>query len=74
MADERLLLYWRSASIVASRCDNVSSRSSAISFSAYQNASSTLTLVLWPAMTIERLVTGDFIAHLPARNGTPSVI
>ena len=35
----------------------------------FQNASSRLTLVLWPAMTIERLMTGDFIAHLPFRSG-----
>src|SRR5262249_34461761 len=33
----------------------------AISFSPFQNASSRLTLVLWPAITIERLTTGDFI-------------
>jgi hypothetical protein len=34
-----------------------------------QNASSRLTLVLWPAMTIDRLMTGDFIARLPFRSG-----
>jgi hypothetical protein len=34
-----------------------------------QNASSRLTLVLWPAMTIDRLITGDFIARLPFRSG-----
>src|SRR6516165_10829279 len=37
-------------------------RACAISLSAVQNASSMLTLVLWPAMMIERLITGDFIA------------
>src|ERR1700681_3619129 len=41
--------------------DNVKSRFAAISFSPVQNASSKLTLVLCPAMTIERLTTGDFI-------------
>src|SRR5262252_6454461 len=41
--------------------DKVRSRFEAISFSPVQNASSRLTLVLCPAMTIERLTTGDFI-------------
>src|SRR5580700_7592743 len=41
--------------------DNVKSRLAAISFNPVQNASSRLTLVLCPAMTIERLTTGDFI-------------
>src|SRR5262249_11232853 len=41
------------------------SRSPAISFSPFQKASSRLTLVLCPAMTIERLTTGDFIDRLP---------
>jgi len=36
-------------------------RAIAMSFSPFQNASSRLTLVLWPAITIERLTTGDFI-------------
>ena len=40
------------------------SRSSAISFRPFQNASSRLTLVLWPAITMERLITGDFIDGL----------
>ena len=31
---------------------------------AFQNASSRLTLVLWPAITIERLTAGDFIGGL----------
>src|SRR5450756_1339918 len=33
----------------------------AISFRPFQNASSRLTLVLWPIITIDRLTTGDFI-------------
>src|SRR5262245_37811812 len=41
--------------------DKVKSRFAAISFSPVQNASSKLTLVLCPAITIERLTTGDFI-------------
>src|SRR6516225_3253925 len=41
--------------------DKVRSRLAAISFNPVQNASSRLTLVLCPAMTIERLTTGDFI-------------
>jgi len=41
--------------------DKVKSRLAAISFNPIQNASSKLTLVLCPAMTIERLTTGDFI-------------
>src|SRR5260370_28924646 len=45
--------------------DKVRSRPIAISLSPLQKASSRLTLVLWPAITIERLTTGDFI--------TPSV-
>jgi len=35
-------------------------RSPAISFKLFQNSSSMLTLVLWPAMTIERFETRDF--------------
>src|SRR5215469_11660010 len=41
--------------------DKVKSRFAAISFNPVQNASSKLTLVLCPAITIERLTTGDFI-------------
>jgi hypothetical protein len=37
----------------------------AISFSAVQNASSRLTLVLCPATTIDRFTTGDFTAPSP---------
>src|SRR4029453_3826731 len=68
MADDRLPCC-RSESIAATSSDKVISRSLAISLSPFQNASSRLTLVLWPAMTIERLTTGDFIARLPFRSG-----
>src|SRR6476659_3463369 len=68
MADDRLPCC-RSESIAATRSDNVMSRPLAISFRPFQNASSRLTLVLWPAMTMERLTTGDFIARLPFRSG-----
>jgi hypothetical protein len=34
----------------------------------FQNASSRLTLVLWPATTIERFTTGDFMSD-PHRCG-----
>src|SRR5262249_4950511 len=60
MADERLPCR-RSWSMVATMSDSVKSRLAAISFSPVQNASSKLTLVLCPAITIERLTTGDFI-------------
>src|SRR6202035_3192775 len=60
MAEDRLPCR-RSWSIAATMSDNVRSRFAAISFSPVQNASSKLTLVLCPAMTIERLTTGDFI-------------
>src|SRR3569832_313153 len=63
MADDRLPC-WRSVSIDETRSDRVISRSSAMSLRPFQNASSRLTLVLWPAITIERLITGDFIDGL----------
>src|SRR5271157_4379463 len=68
MADDRLPC-GRPESMDATRSDSVACRLTAISFSPRQNASSRLTLVLWPAMTIERLMTGDFIVHLPFRSG-----
>src|SRR5215471_10959208 len=68
MADDRFPC-WRSESIAATRSDKVISRSPAISLSPFQNASSRLTLVLWPAITMERLTTGDFITRLPFRSG-----
>src|SRR5580692_9658860 len=60
MAEDRLPCR-RSWSIAATMSDKVKSRLPAISFNPVQNASSKLTLVLCPAMTIERLTTGDFI-------------
>src|SRR6202048_5200440 len=68
MADDRLPCL-RSESIAATRSDMVMPRPLAISLSPFQNASSRLTLVLWPAMTMERLTTGDFILRLPCRPG-----
>src|SRR4051794_10984987 len=63
MADDRLPC-WRSVSIDETRSDKVRLRSSAMSLRPVQNASSRLTLVLWPAITMERLITGDFIDGL----------
>src|SRR6187431_1328555 len=63
MADERLPC-WRSVSMDETRSDKVTPRSSAISLRPFQNASSRLTLVLCPAITMERLITGDFIDGL----------
>src|SRR6266436_9588826 len=68
MADERLPCC-RSESIAATRSDKVMSRPPAISLRPFQKASSRLTLVLCPAMTMERLTTGDFIARPPLRCG-----
>src|SRR5436190_5235628 len=68
MADDRLPCC-RSESIAATRSDNVMSRPPAISLSPFQNASSRLTLVLWPAITMDRLTTGDFITRLLFRSG-----
>src|SRR5262249_29717978 len=64
MADDRLpCCRWES--IAATKPDNVMWRSPPISFRLFQNASSRLTLVLWPPTTTERLVTRDFIkTHL----------
>src|SRR4051794_26478885 len=68
MAEDKLPC-WRPVSMVATNSDNVMSRLPAISFRPFQNASSRLTLVLCPAMTMERFMTGDFIASLPFRSG-----
>src|SRR5437016_8832505 len=68
MADDKLPCC-RSESIAATSSDKVMLRALAISLSPFQNASSRLTLVLWPAMTMERLTTGDFILRLPCRPG-----
>src|SRR4249920_3770060 len=51
--------------MVSTSVDKVTSRLPAISFSPLQNSSSRLTLVLWPARTIERLTTGDFMKTPP---------
>src|SRR3954452_8408451 len=63
MAEDRLPCR-RSVSMVDTRSDSVMLRSSAISLRPCQKASSRLTLVLWPAITMERLTTGDFIDGL----------
>src|SRR5690242_19621250 len=68
MAEERFPCR-RPPSMLATRSDNVMLRPEAISLRPLQNASSRLTLVLCPAMTIERLTTGDFIDRPPFRGG-----
>src|SRR5215470_12158828 len=68
MAEERFPCR-RPPSMLATRSDNVMLRAEAISLRPLQNASSRLTLVLCPAMTIERLTTGDFIDRPPCRGG-----
>src|ERR1700716_2888332 len=65
MADDRLP-FCLSLLIVAASSDDVIFRWPAISLNAFQNVSSRLTLVLWPAMTTERLTTDDFIARSPS--------
>src|SRR5262245_40160614 len=60
MADDRLPCC-RSESMAATSSDKVMFRPRAISFNPFQNASSRLTLVLWPAAMIERLATRDLI-------------
>src|SRR2546430_10363580 len=58
MADDRLpCCRWES--ITATKSDKFVCRLPAISFRPFQNASSRLTLVLWPATTTERLTTGE---------------
>src|SRR4051812_30756813 len=68
MADDRLP-WRRSVSIVATRSDSVRLRSPAICLRPCQKASSRLTPVLCPAMTIDRLTTGDFIPDLLVPGG-----
>src|SRR5438067_1602936 len=65
MAEDRLPCC-RALSILPTRSDKVMPRSRAMTLSSFQNASSRLTLVLWPAMAVERLTTDDFIACPPA--------
>src|SRR5262249_16751877 len=62
----------RLPSIAAPNSARVMPRSPAISFKLFQNSASRLTLVLWPAITIERFETGDFTASPPANQ--PSVL
>src|SRR5437764_13493054 len=64
MADDRLSCC-RSELIVAINSDKLFCRWTAISFRLSQNSSSRLTLVLLPAITTERLTTGDFIESTP---------
>src|SRR2546430_2558901 len=64
MADERLACC-RSASMMVTKSDKVASRPLAISLNPFQNASSRLTLVLWPERTIDRFLIVDFMACLP---------
>src|SRR5438105_330398 len=72
MAEERFPCR-RPPSMLATRSDKVMLRAEAISLRPFQNASSRLTLVLCPAMTIEGLTTGDFIDRPPFRGGAPRV-
>jgi hypothetical protein len=68
MADERFgcsLL----ALMLATSSDKVSWRNCAISRKPSQNASSTLTPVLRPAMTMHRLMTEDFMTRFPKGAG-----
>src|SRR5215470_11801945 len=60
MAEDRLPA-WCAPSIDAISAATLTFRDCAISLSAFQNASSRLTLVQWPAIRIERLITGDCI-------------
>src|ERR1700730_15155315 len=60
MADDRFPSC-RPESIAASKSDRLTSRDVAISFSDFQDGSSRLTLVLWPATTTDRFTTRDFI-------------
>src|SRR5437764_4438825 len=64
MAEDRLP-WLRPPSIVATKSDSVMFRAAEMSLRPCQNASSRLTLVLCPAMTMERLTTGDFIDRPP---------
>src|SRR6202020_1623040 len=60
MADDKLPC-WRLLSISPTSSDSVMFRNPEISFMPFQKASSRLTLVLWPATTIDRFTTGDFM-------------
>ena len=59
------MLCWRLESIASASSEIVTCRWSAISLNAFQNASSRLTLVLWPAMTMDfALASNDVVAGL----------
>src|SRR5882672_4519100 len=60
MADDRLPSS-RSVSIAATSSDKLALRLPAISLRPVRNASSRLTLVLWPPIMMERLTTRDFM-------------
>src|SRR3984893_6162890 len=62
MAEDRLPC-WRLLSTSPTSSDSVMFRRLEISFMPFQNASSRLTLVLWPATTIDRFTTGDFMTR-----------
>src|SRR3974390_3642723 len=59
MAEERFA-FDRSRSMRRNRFETVICSASAIARTSLQNGSSRLTLVLWPPITTERLVTADF--------------
>ena len=63
MADDWLPCF-RVELIVVTRSDTVMLRSAAISLSPFQNASSTLTPVLRPAIRMERLTMRDFLIFI----------
>src|SRR5215471_20131364 len=67
MAEERLRLppRCRSSSMPATRSDTVRPRSFAIPRTQTQNVSSRLTLVLCPAITMDRLTIEDFMIVTP---------
>src|SRR3979411_62838 len=73
MADDRLASS-RSVSIVATSSDKLALRLAAISLSPVQNASSRLTLVLWPPTRMERLTTRDFIVIAGLGGGGTAIV
>src|SRR5579862_5377720 len=73
IAEERLPC-WRLLSISPTSSESVMLRSPEISFMPFQNASSRLTLVLWPATTIDRFTTGDFMRPPRRRSDADRVV
>ena len=73
IADDRedRLRYLRALSMWATNSDSVVCLVYAISFRAFQKASSRLTLVLCPSITMLRLVTEDFIGPHSPLSQTP---